>query len=241
MIYKLYHNIFDIILNNLDPLECIKLTLISKKIIENLNECKYYKNKNKEFSGNHFHSFTDKDNISLYRNNFNSYCYICKTPNLIKSAKYCVNGYNLCFICKSKCIHYKSMNYNFNNNECIKYPFYNFNIYQSNIREDRFIKMINQINQRKSELETAFSNKQMLYPQDSVLCKNYILNRTNTKLSKIVEIICHKKYLYEYTSYKSLKKYFYYQKNLSWNNAHKASIKMVLNNNKYPEIYPWEN
>ena len=76
------------------------------------------------------------------------------------------------------------------------------------LREYKFKLVISSINTRKKTLEAEFSKKNISIPQNSILCKNYILNRTDLHHKKVCNIICQNIYIYEYTPFKFFRKFF---------------------------------
>tara|TARA_A100001015_G_C14929796_1_gene688008 strand:- start:414 stop:1142 length:729 start_codon:yes stop_codon:yes gene_type:complete len=239
----LCHNIYDQIFNYLEKCDIILLTLLSKNITDILKDCKYWSIENKQFCNN-YNFIKSSDNIKIYTKIYSSYCYQCKKRNLIKKSKDFTYNYNLCYICKNISIHFnkiKNIKDTQNKITCIKYPFYNLSEYLRYIREQKFVCMISKINKKKLELDCELNMRNLEYSPKSNVCRKYIFENINLSAKQVVNIYCKKKYIYEYTPYMTFKKFFYYDHNLTWAQAHKKALEFVLNNNRYPSKYPWEN
>lgn len=237
---KLNTNTFDILFIFLEPIECLKLSLSSHKISNILKDCNFWIKKCNEYNSPVNLLQYNINYSQLYTSFYKSCCYICKQRNFISIRDKYSYGYNLCYQCKNNTIHINAMNVdNIDKFCCIQYPFYDLTKYIMYMREQKFIFMISQINKRKLMLDSAFSKRKIEIPYDSMLCRNYILGRINMSITKIVNIICQKKYIYEYTSFLFFKKY-YHSYNNSWKQSHKLALGMILKKNKYPTIYPWE-
>ena len=227
----------------LEEPDVIQLSLVNKSHIYNLNESNFIKIKVNNYRLNKYRINKSIPIIYNYYKLFNNNCYICKHNNKIKLMYYQkepVYKYNICHHCKSKNIHISEMKYGYKTIQCNNYPFYDLSEYLKMIRDNKLVIMISSFNKRKLELEYELRNKNMVIPEHSKLCKNYILGRTSIKLKAIISILCKNKYLYEYTLYNHYKKHFYYNDYLTWKQSEYYAKKMVLINNTYPCNYPWE-
>ena len=226
------NNNFDLILKYIEPYECINLTFISNKIYNHLNNCNYWKTKCKEYS-----NILKPTIIKLYYNHYNLKCFFCKKNCKDKNYYY---NYKTCSNCSSFYIHKNDSLYHLPNLNYFQYPFFLISEYLYHLREYKFKLVISSINTRKKTLEAEFSKKNISIPQNSILCKNYILNRTDLHHKKVCNIICQNIYIYEYTPFKFFRKFFYKVKKYNWYKSQKLALKMVLENNKYPIYYPWQ-
>lgn len=227
-------NVFNSILEYIEPLDCIKLTFISKTIFNKLNDCIYWRMKCSEYSI----IINTFDIINLYYKYYNTYCYICKKVCWNNNYN---NNYKICYNCNKIVICNKSVEYNFPNLSYIKYPFYLVSAYLYNLREYKFKIMINIINTNKKVLDTEFKRRKLTVPLNSKLCQDYVLSRTNIPYKQVCQIICQKKYIYEYTAFSFFKKFYYKVNYYNWRKSHTLALKMVLEDNKYPLLFPWEN
>ena len=240
----LCYNIYDQIFNYLEKCDIILLTLLSKNITDILNDCKYWSIENKNFYNHTYNFMNQSDNIKINTNIYNLYCFNCQKRNLLKKPKHYTYRYNLCYICKNNLIHYnkikllKDISHNIT---CIKYPFYDLSEYLRYMREKKFVCMISKINKKKLELDCELNMRNLEYSPKSNVCRKFIFENINLSAKEVVNIYCKKKYIYEYTPYMSFKRFFYYHHNTTWSHAHKKALEFVLNNNKYPSKYPWEN
>lgn len=235
--------LIDNIFNFLESPDVIKLSITNKSYMSNCNESNYFKNEVNKYISYKFLIHSNIQLINKYYYFFKDYCYICKSINKIKlkySKKKYTHNHNICHNCKSKIIHISEMKHGYKSITCNNYPFYDLSEYINMVKDHKLTFMISCINKRKLELESNLRNRKMIIPSHSKLCKDYILGRTYISIGSVIRILCKNKYLHEYTPYNKLKKYFYYSEYLTWSQAEYNAKKMVLVNNKYPDIYPWE-
>jgi len=105
--------------------------------------------------------------------------------------------------------------------------------------------------ERKKLLIDELNKKGLTFNYKNLLYQNYINGKSKINIYNIVKKMCENKYLFEYCNYKKIKEDLYntylndinnvkINKNFINNEAKKIALK-TWSNDKYPDIFPWEN
>ena len=226
------NEIYTNILEYLNPLESFKLCNLSNHILNEIQNCLYWKNECKKYTNE-----KSKYYFNLYKFLFKNNCYICYELNIQKYK----HTYNICHKCANNVVHKNiirdSRYISCNEIKCVKYPYYNLNNFIIKYRDYKVGCVIFKMNYKKSKLDAELKKIKLTIPIHSKLCTNYVTGRIKTDVSIICNIVAQNHYLYNYTAYDAFINIYTHKYN--YKKAKYLAKKMVLNNYKYPTKWPW--
>ena len=221
---------------------------LNNSMINNIcNECNIFFGKKNFFFQNYLcYNCFKLDKYKLFNKNYCKKKYYLDDKDLNDLKEYTYKLYNKIYSYYSKqdIINKCCTKYSIDPSELDNYLFNKYNIKQELYEYNKYQRLI-----RQNELIKALKEKGLELRSDSVLCKKYINNNKNLKLTlnNVVDRMCQMKYLYEYCNMEKIKNSVYNEYIKLEHFPNRVSVEAEIraldkySNGKYPDSFPWLN